>query len=267
MWRYLFSFLKARGSPGSRRFSQRADDFLSCKIPSSVQDRGHNTVVWCGHNAVVTMVWCHSQVGVRESSSQGQTSWLLIQVQPFSLPPPASVSPSASPAASRLPLNVSALLTAVASSAEQLLAFESFLMLAASVKKTSLPVTMLAQAITIPAAFTVTSLQLLLVFLTMISSASLSAMALLDFFLWLFGLSASRCSSTWPRSAELEWTPVTESEEGMLVRQRGRVEALGWFAWLPLPVASLSLGPAPPAPPAPPPILSLAGAGPTAVVE
>ena len=34
------------------------------------------------------------------SSSQGQTSWLLIQVQPFSLPPPASVSPSVSPAAS-----------------------------------------------------------------------------------------------------------------------------------------------------------------------
>merc|ERR1719225_1542922 len=166
MWRYLFSFLKARGSPGSRRFSQRADDFLSCKIPSSVQDRGHNTVVWCGHNAVVTMVWCHSQVGVRESSSQGQTSWLLIQVQPFS--PTPSGPPSASPASSRLPLNVSALLTAVASSAEQLLAFESFLMLAASDKKTSLPVTMLAQAITIPAAFTVTSLQLLLVFLTMI---------------------------------------------------------------------------------------------------
>ena len=61
----------------------------------------------------------------------------------------------------------------------------------ASARNTSVLVTMLAQAITTPAALAVTSVQLLLVFLTMISSVS-PAMALLDFFLWLFGLSASR---------------------------------------------------------------------------
>ena len=97
----------------------------------------------------------------------------------------------------------------------------------ASARKTSVLVTMLAQAITTPAALAVTSVQLLLVFLTMISSVS----SVLDFFLWLLARSVlvpalgpvSMLSSTWPRSAEVEWRPVTESDEGMFVKQRGRL--------------------------------------------
>ena len=110
--------------------------------------------------------------------------------------------------------------SAVASSVEQLAL--------ASARKTSVPVTMLAQAITTPAALAGTSVLLLLVFFTMISSVS-SAMALLDFFLWLLPRSeagpeaVSRWSWTWPRSAEVEWRPVTESDDGMFVKQSGRV--------------------------------------------
>ena len=95
----------------------------------------------------------------------------------------------------------------------------------ASARKTSVLVTMLAQAITTPAALAVTSVQLLLVFLTMISSVS----SVLDFFLWLLARSVlalgpvSMLSSTWPRSAEVEWRPVTEADEGMFVKQRGRL--------------------------------------------
>ena len=111
------------------------------------------------------------------------------------------------------------------SSAGPALTLESFLLLD-SAKKASAPGTMLAQAITTPAALAVTSVQLLLVFLTMISSVSL---ALHDFFLWLLPLSPvgpgpdSRLSWTWPSSAEVEWTPVTESDDGVLAKQRGRV--------------------------------------------